>query len=320
MAVYTDVSDKALAEFLGDYDVGTVTSFKGIAGGVENSNYFLQTNRDSYILTLYEKRVAEADLPFFVGLMDHLAHKGFPCPEPIRDRNGNAIKRLTNRPAALVSFLPGIDVKTPDLDQCRLAGEMLAKLHEAGKDFTTHRKNALDPDGWPPLAKAELPRADEVEDGMAGLISTQLADIVARWPTHIPKGVIHADFFPDNVFFLDGKLSGVIDFYFACNDFLAYDMAVTINAWCFDQELEFQPDRAVALFRGYQSVRKLEEAERNALPVLARGAALRFLLTRVYDWLNVPKGALVLPHDPTEFSERLRFFRDHGERVFGELA
>lgn len=320
MAVYTDVSDAALAEFLSDYDVGTVTSFKGIAGGVENSNYFLQTDRDSYVLTLYEKRVVEADLPFFVGLMDHLTHKGFPCPEPIRDKQGEAIKRLENRPAALVSFLPGIDVKTPDLNQCWLAGETLAKLHEAGKDFTVHRKNALAPDGWPPLAEAELPRADEVEDGMAELISTQLADIVAHWPTDIPKGVIHADFFRDNVFFLDGKLSGVIDFYFACNDFLAYDIAVTINAWCFDEALKFQQERAAALLQGYQSVRKLESAERNSLSILARGAALRFLLTRVYDWLNVPKGALVLPHDPTEFSARLRFTRDHGERVFGEIA
>jgi len=320
VAVYTDVSDAALTDFLRDYDIGQVVSFKGIAGGVENSNFFLQTDRDSYILTLYEKRVAEEDLPFFIGLMDHLAHKGFPCPEPIRDRHGEAIKRLENRPAAIISFLPGIDVKTPDLDQCRLAGETLATLHEAGKDFTIHRRNALDPDGWPPLAEAELPRADEVEDGMADLISMQLADIVAHWPAGIPKGVIHADFFRDNVFFLDGKLSGVIDFYFACNDFLAYDIAVTINAWCFNRHREFQPDRAAALLHGYQLVRTLEPVEQSSLPVLARGAALRFLLTRVYDWLNVPKGALVLPHDPTEFSARLRFFRDHGEEVLGELV
>ncbi len=319
MAVYTHVSDEALNVFLQDYDIGSVVSFKGIAGGVENSNYLLQTDRDSYILTLYEKRVAEADLPFFVGLMDHLAHKGFLCPQPIRNRSGQAISRLEDRPAAIVSFLPGVDVRTPDLEQCRQAGETLAKLHLAGEGFGIHRKNALDPDGWPPLAEASGDRADEAEDGMAQLISSQLPAIVSSWPEAIPKGVVHADFFRDNVFFLNGKLSGVIDFYFACNDYFAYDVAVTMNAWCFDDTLSFRQDRLSALVEGYQSVRSLESEERRALPVLARGAALRFLLTRVYDWLNVPKGALVLPHDPTEFSARLRFFRDHGEQVFGEL-
>lgn len=318
MAVYTEVSSDALNAFLQDYDLGSVVSFKGIAGGVENSNYFLQTDRNSFILTLYEKRVAEADLPFFVGLMDHLAHKGFPCPEPVRDKNGETIKRLAGRPAAIVSFLPGVDVKSPDLEQCRLAGETLAKLHEAGTGFQLQRKNALDPEGWPALAKASGKRADEAEEGMAGLISSQLHSIVEAWPSDLPKGVVHADFFKDNVFFLDGSLSGVIDFYFACNDFLAYDIAVTVNAWSFDRDLGYKPENTAALLEGYQSVRKLEGAEMKALPVLARGAALRFLLTRVYDWLNVPEGALVQPHDPREFSARLKFFRDHGERVFGE--
>ncbi len=320
MAVYTHVSDEALNAFLKDYDIGNVVSFKGIAGGVENSNYFLQTDRDSYILTLYEKRVAEVDLPCFVCLMDHLAHKGFPCPQPIRRRTGEAIGRLENRPAAIVSFLPGIDVETPDLTQCQLAGETLARLHAAGEGFKIHRKNALDPDGWGSLAEASGDRADEAEDGMARLISSELAETMASWPASIPKGIVHADFFKDNVFFLDGRISGVIDFYFACNDFFAYDVAVAVNAWCFDEAIEFRADRLSALLEGYQSVRMLELAEKQALPILTRGAALRFLLTRVYDWLNVPKGALVLPHDPTEFSARLRFFKSHGERLFGEVV
>ncbi|MDD9910685.1 MAG: homoserine kinase [Ahrensia sp.] len=319
MAVYTDVSDEALARFLNDYDIGQVVSFKGIAGGVENSNFYLQTDRDAYILTLYEKRVAEADLPFFVGLMDHLAARGFPCPKPIRDKGGQAIKRLENRPAAIVSFLSGVDVQTPSLDQCRMAGEALADLHQASQGFEISRANALAPAGWPALAKASGRDADKAQEGLADLIESELAVITAAWPNDIPTGVIHADFFRDNVFFLDGKLSGVIDFYFACNDYLAYDIAVTINAWCFDKSLVFLPGNAAAILEGYRSRRPLQQSECDALAILARGAALRFLLTRIYDWLNVPKGALVLPHDPTEFSARLRFFRDEGAAVFADL-
>lgn len=309
MAVYTEVSDEALEQFLRDYDIGHVLSFKGIAGGVENTNYLLRTDKGTYILTLYEKRVAEEDLPFFIGLMDHLAAKGFACPEPIRNRQGNALGQLQDRPAAMVSFLEGMEVSHPTAAHCHRVGQTMANMHKAASGFKITRKNALDPSGWPALADTNLDRADTVEDGLADLISTQLAYCVKHWPTDIPTGVIHADMFKDNVFFLDGELSGVIDFYFSCNDYLAYELAVGINAWCFDDDLKFQPELSAALIDGYQSVRTLETTEIQALPILVRGAALRFLLTRLNDWLNVPPGALVVPHDPKAFSIRLRHFQ-----------
>ncbi|MEP0943625.1 MAG: homoserine kinase [Rhizobiaceae bacterium] len=317
MAVYTEVSDEALAAFLTTYDIGKVVSFKGIAGGVENTNYLLQTDSGSYILTLYEKRVDEADLPFFIGLMDHLASRGFTCPLPIRNKEGQALGRLENRPAAIISFLEGMEVSHPNSDYCRLAGETMARLHLTAQDFDIHRANALAPAGWPALVDSAVDEADTVEAGMAELITSELTFAEQNWPDNIPSGVIHADMFKDNVFFLDGKLSGVIDFYFACNDFLAYDLAIGINAWCFDDDLQFDEQRCKALIAGYQQVRQLEPAELMALPVLARGAALRFLLTRVNDWLNVPPGALVVPHDPKAFSTRLRFFQSANLESFG---
>lgn len=307
MAVYTEVSLAALNIFLADYDLGHVTAFKGIAGGVENTNYLLDTDKGRYILTLYEKRVSEDDLPFFMGLLEHLGSKNFPCPQPIHRRDGAVLGRLENRAAALVTFLEGVDVKEPSLDHCYMAGAALARLHNAGLDCPLSRRNALSPAGWQPLAEANLPRADEVEDGLADLISSELTAITSAWPQNLPAGIIHADWFCDNVFFLEGTLSGVIDFYFACNDMLAYDLAIAINAWCFDGKFSFCADRSAALVAGYESVRALGFAEKQALPILCRGAALRFLLTRVNDWLNVPPGALVVPHNPKAFSARLRF-------------
>ncbi len=310
MAVYTEVTDQALVQFLSRYQLGKVLSLKGIAGGVENTNYLLHMDSGDYILTLYEKRVATKDLPFFIGLMDHLAEKGFPCPRPIRDKNGEALGTLEGRPAAMVSFLEGMEVKQQINDHCRLAGAAMAELHLASGGFKKSRKNALDISGCASLAVSSLGRADGVEAGLASLISFELKHAQDYWPKSIPAGVIHADMFKDNVFFLDGKLSGVIDFYFACNDFLAYDLAIGINAWCFDEKFVFQPEHCKALLAGYQSVRKLSDLETKALPTLARGAALRFLLTRLNDWLNVPPGALVVPHDPKAFSKRLRFLQN----------
>ncbi|MEM9732534.1 MAG: homoserine kinase [Pseudomonadota bacterium] len=309
MAVYTEVNDAALDAYLQAYDVGRVLSFKGIAGGVENTNYLLGTESGQYILTLYEKRVAEEDLPFFIGLMDHLASAGFPCPRPIRNRHGEALARLEGRAAAMVSFLDGVEVTKPLPEHCHAAGATMARLHALAADFTIHRPNGLSPKAWPALVESAINQADDVEPGMANLMRGALEEAKAQWPTNIPSGVIHADLFKDNVFFLDNSLSGVIDFYFACNDFLAYDLAIAINAWCFDKTLTFQPELAKALVAGYQSVRPLEGNEVQALPILARGAALRFLLTRINDWLNVPEGALVIPHDPKQFSARLRFFQ-----------
>ena len=317
MAVYTEVSDEALNSFLEDYDIERVNMFKGIAGGVENTNYLLGTDSGSYILTLYEKRVAEEDLPFFIGLMDHLAGRGFSCPLPIRKKNGEALGTLEGRPAAIVSFLKGMEVIHPTPEQCHLAGSTMAQLHLAGDGFEIRRENALSPAGWPDLVDSAKDRAETVETGMTSLITEELEFTLQNWPDAIPSGVIHADMFKDNVFFLDGELSGVIDFYFACNDFLAYDLAIGINAWCFDDELEFLPEHCASLVAGYQSIRALQDTEIDAMPILVRGAALRFLLTRLNDWLNVPEGAFVVPHDPKAFSTRLRFFQTSTPQQLG---
>ena len=318
MAVYTEVSDAALRQFLQGYELGDVTAFKGIAGGVENTNYLLQTTRGSYILTLYEKRVAEADLPFFMELMQHLAGRGFLCPQPVPARSGQVLGRLEGRAAALVTFLDGVDTTTPSIDHCRKAGAGMAQMHGLAEGMVLRRANALAPPGWPPLLEGVLAGADDVEAGLADLMSDEMDYLASRWPHHLPTGVIHADWFCDNVFFLNGELSGVIDFYFACNDFLAYDLAIAVNAWAFDRQAVFYPERSAALIAGYSDKRPLTDAELNALPILCRGAALRFLLTRVNDWLNVPADALVIPHDPKPFSARLRFHQQaDGPGVYG---
>ena len=309
MAVYTDVSDAELAQFLGGYDVGALLSCKGIAEGVENSNYFIHTESGNFILTLYEKRVAEGDLPFFIGLMDHLAARGLNCPRPVRDRSGVALGRLAGRPAAMVTFLDGVWIKQPGVDHCGALGRAMAELHRAGSDFAMRRPNSLSVAAWPGLFAAAGPRADAVAPGLSALVGEELALLAARWPRGLPEGVIHADLFPDNVFFLGDRLSGLIDFYFACTDSLAYDVAVCLNAWCFRPDGSFDPARGGALLDGYGAVRPLSPAETAALPVLARGAALRFMLTRLVDWLNVPPGALVKPKDPLEYLSKLRFHR-----------
>ena len=310
MAVYTEVSDEALRAFLAAYDVGEPTACKGIAEGVENSNFLLETDGGGeeprrLILTLYEKRVARDDLPFFLGLMDHLSERGFPCPRPVRNRSGKALGECAGRPAAMVTFLPGTWSAEADASRMEQVGEAAACFHRLAADVPLVRRNALDPAGWPPLAERCLPRADEIEPGLGALIEGELRWLATCWPTGLPAGPIHADLFPDNVFFLRDRLSGVIDFYFACNDAHAYEIAVAMNAWCFRDGV-FDDVRADALLRGYERERPLSVAEREALPVLTRGAALRFLLTRTVDWLNVPPGALVKPHDPKAFSARLR--------------
>ena len=309
MAVYTEVTDEALAEFLADYDLGRVSSFKGIAEGVENSNFLMLTQTGRFILTLYEKRVAEADLPFFIGLMEHLAKRGVTCPQPVRSRNGGALGRLAGRPAAIVTFLDGLWIRRPTARHCASVGEALALRHRAGADFGLRRANALSIGGWPALFHAAEARADEVAPDLAGETAGELAALQAIWPTDLPDGVIHADLFPDNVFFLGDELSGLIDFYFACNDALAYDLAIALNAWCFEPDASFNITKGMALINGYERVRRLTGREIEALPALARGAALRFMLTRLVDWLNVPPDAKVVPHDPLEYLRKMRFHR-----------
>jgi homoserine kinase type II len=307
MAVYTDVSFEELEAFLAGYDVGRPQSFKGIAEGVENSNFFLQTERASFILTLYEKRVREADLPFFLGLLEHLASKGVACPLPVRSRNGQLWTALNRRPAALLTFLNGLSLRRPEVSHCDAAGRALAHLHAAGADFPIARANALSIGGWRDLVQATAADADGVQEGLRVLIEQSLADLETAWPHGLPSGVIHADLFPDNVLFMDGEVSGLIDFYFACNDAFAYDLAVMLNAWCFENDGAYNITKGRALIGAYSRYRSLTDAERDALPVLARGAALRFLLTRLYDLVNHDPMALVRPKDPREYARKLRF-------------
>jgi homoserine kinase type II len=318
MAVYTDVRDDELEGFLAGYDLGQLMACKGIAEGVENSNFLLRTSRGSFILTLYEKRVNAADLPFFIGLMEHLAARGLTCPQPVKNRAGAALGTLSGRPAAIVTFLDGMWLRRPEVAHCGALGEALGKLHLAGADFPLRRKNALSVDGWRPLYQATASRADSVQQGLAEMIADELELLEKRWPHDLPQGVIHADLFPDNVFFLGDRLSGLIDFYFACTDTLAYDVAVCLNAWCFEPDQSFNVTKGRALLAGYRRVRKLDREECAALPLLSRGAALRFLLTRLLDWLETPPGALVRRKDPLEYRRKLRFHqkvanaRDYG--------
>jgi len=307
MAVYTDVSDEALAGFLVDYDIGTLVAFRGIAEGVENSNFSLRTTGGDYILTLYERRVDPGDLPWFLGFMQHLAAHGITCPQPVAGRDGAALRQLSGRHAAITTFLPGVWPRRVAQAHCAPLGMAMAQLHLAGTSFAPTRRNALGPDAWPALAEKCALRADEVQPGLGGELTAAARRITGAWPADLPAGHIHADLFPDNVFFLGETLSGLIDFYFACTDILAYDIAICLNAWCFEPDFSFNVTKARALLRGYESVRPLSGAERAALPVLAQGAALRFTLTRLFDWLNTPAGAMVVRLDPVAYLRRLRF-------------
>ena len=309
MAVYTDITDEELAAFLADYDLGSATSFKGIAEGVSNSNFLLETDVGRYLLTIYENRTRASDLPFFLGLLDWLAHHGFPSATPIGDRAGRTLKTLQDKPAALVSFLPGLSVRRPGIAHCRQAGAGLAWLHEAGSGFGLHRANDLGQACWATMFDPLREAAEALKRGLASVIQNDLAALASGWPEDLPAGVIHADFFPDNVFFAGAAFAGAIDFYFACNDFLAYDIAVALNAWCFEADGSFNVTAGRALVAGYETRRVLTDAEKRALPLLARGAALRFFLTRLQDWSAAPLGALVKPHDPLEYERKLAVHR-----------
>ena len=309
MAVYTEVSDEELAQFIGAYGLGELLSYKGIAEGVENTNYLVHTTKGTFILTIYEKRVDPDDLPFFLGLMEHLSARGVTCPLPVRDAKGNILNVLAGRHAALITFLEGMWPRRPKVAHCLELGKALARMHVAGQDFPIRRVNALGLQGWRPLFDEFAARAEDIMPGLRDLISTELKFLESSWPDRLPQGVIHADLFPDNVFFIGENLSGLIDFYFACNDALAYDIAICLNAWCFEPNFDFNATKGRALLMGYDSVRRLSSEERDAMPILARGAAMRFLLTRSFDWLNTPKDALVARKDPFDYVRRLRFHK-----------
>lgn len=311
MAVYTEVSTEELTEFLASYDVGGLVAFKGIAEGVSNSNFVVETTRGPYILTLYEKRVVREELPYFLKLMEHLAAHGVRCPLPVADREGRVLRDLAGRPAAMVSFLTGCSYRRPSVRHCGQLGAALARMHLAGAGFPMKRANALSLEGWRTLyaqiRSAYGARVDELAPGLAMEIEQELEFLGGAWPSDLPEGVIHADLFPDNVFFLGDTLSGQIDFYFACNDALAYDVAICLNAWCFEPDHAFNVTKGQALLQNYGAVRPLSSREIQALPLLARGAALRFLLTRLYDWFGTDSNAMVKLKNPLEYRRKLRF-------------
>lgn len=307
MAVYTEVGDEDLIEFIADYDIGEVLSCKGIAEGIENSNFALTTSAGNFILTLYEKRVDPADLPFFLGLLDHLAGAHIPCPTPVHGRDGEALRQLCGRPAAVVTFLEGMWPRRISPDHCAEVGRAMAELHLAGADFKMTRANALSVESWRPLLAKSAARTDEVEAGLVAELTTALDGLEGNWPDGLPSGVIHGDLFPDNVFFRDDRLTGMIDFYFACNDMFAYDVGICLNAWCFEPDLSFNVTKARRMLTAYRKVRDFPPDELDALPLLAQGSAMRFLLTRLYDWLHTPPDAMVTRKSPQEFLAKLRF-------------
>ena len=318
MAVYTEVTDEEADAFLAQYDLGAALSLKGIAEGVENTNYLLVTERGQFILTLYEKRVDEADLPFFLGLMEHLAGNGVACPVPVHGRDDKALRRLADRPAVIVSFLEGMWPKRPQPRHCAELGAALARMHLAGQDFAMSRRNNLSVRDWRPLFDQCDDRAGMMPAALMESVAAELDHLESRWPEDLPTGLIHADLFPDNVFFTGERLTGLIDFYFACTDAFAYDLAICLNAWCFEPDGAFNVTKARLMLSNYRKVRPFSDAELEALPLLARGSAIRFLLTRLYDLLNHPEGALVKPKDPKEFWRKLRFHQQvSGPAAYG---
>lgn len=316
MAVYTHLTADDLAGLIAEYDVGELVSVKGIAEGVSNSNWLVETSGGRFILTMYEHRVDAADLPFFLGLLDHLSSKGSPVPRTIHDRAGAAFRTIHGKAVALIEFLPGVSVDTPRTAQARAVGEALAGIHLAAADFPQERANTMGLAAWAKLLGDCGERLAEIDPGLPGLVVRELEFLEANWPADLPRSVIHADLFPDNVLMLGNRVSGLIDFYFACTDIMAYDLAVTHAAWCFAADGSYRPSIGDALVEGYNSRRPLPDAAWAALPVLARGACMRFLASRAYDWLHTPVDALVTRKDPLVFAQRLSFYEAEGEKVF----
>jgi homoserine kinase type II len=309
MAVYTDISDEDLARLLAGFGLSEPLAFKGIAEGIQNSNFLLETAQGRFILTIYERDVRAEELPYFLGLLTWLADEGFPSARPVAGKDGGYLQSIDGKPVALVEFLPGLSVRRPTVAHCREAGVGLAWLHQAGQGYGGRRANDLGQGAWAGLFAGHSADAKALKPGLAATIQADLAHLAAHWPTDLPNGIIHADFFPDNVFFREGRFAAAIDFYFACDDALAYDLAICLNAWCFESDGSFNVTAASAMIAGYESRRPLSDAERAALPILAHGAAMRFFLTRLADWGATPAGALVRPKDPMEYERKLAVHR-----------
>ncbi|WP_374409114.1 homoserine kinase [Pelagerythrobacter sp.] len=317
MAVYTHLGAEDLAALIAHYDVGALVSAKGIAEGVSNSNWLIETERARFILTMYERRIELADLPFFLGLLDHLSAADCPVPRTIHDSDGQAWRTVDGKAVALIEFLPGVSVDRPTPAQARAVGGALARLHLASADYPGTRENDLRPSDWRALFDRCGENLARIDTALPALVDRHMPELLAEWPADLPATVIHADLFPDNVLMMGDRVGGLIDFYFACRDFAAYDLAVTHAAWCFGPDGRgFRADIGAALVSGYEAVRPLSADERAALPLLARGAAMRFISTRAFDWIDTPEDALVTRKDPMDFARRLEFYAEAGDRAF----
>ena len=310
MAVYTKLSENNLKDFFSKYKLGKLLNYKEIKEGIENTNYFIQTEKGKFILTVYEKRVEEKDLPFFISLMKNLFDKRFPSPEPIINKNGNYISNILEKKAAVVSFLQGSSKKNLNSINCNQIGTYAAKLHSITKNLSGKRENKLSVASWRKIYNRVKKDCSKIHPNLENIIEKNLEEVEKNWPKNIPSGIIHADLFPDNIFFKEDKLSGIIDFYFACHDFYAFEIAICLNALCFEgqkENLSFNVTKAKKFIDGYSNIRKLNQNEKNALKILCKGAALRFLLTRVFDYLNITEGSIVTIKDPLEYLKRLEF-------------
>ena len=310
MAVYTKLSENNLKDFFSEYKLGKLLNYKEIKEGIENTNYFIQTEKGKFILTVYEKRVEEKDLPFFISLMKNLFDKRFPSPEPIINKNGNYISNILEKKAAVVSFLQGSSKKNLNSINCNQIGTYAAKLHSITKNLSGKRENKLSVASWRKIYNRVKKDCSKIHPNLENIIEKNLEEVEKNWPKNIPSRIIHADLFPDNIFFKEDKLSGIIDFYFACHDFYAFEIAICLNALCFEgqkENLSFNVTKAKKFIDGYSNIRKLNQNEKNALKILCKGAALRFLLTRVFDYLNITEGSIVTIKDPLEYLKRLEF-------------
>ena len=311
MAVFSPVNKESLISFLQTYDIGTLKKFEGILEGIENTNYKITTSKDIFILTIFEKRVNMDDIPFFINLQNHLARKNFKCPQPISNKEGKNINILNKKPAAIISFLQGRKTDDATPQHCQQVGSTLSFLHQEAKDFKQERKNGMHQSQWSSLFDECLRIKKHPYIDLIKPIEEELLFLDQHWPTYLPQRIIHADVFQDNDFFKDNIFSGLIDFYFACHDFLAYDIAITINAWCFDNKGKFDNVKFQSLIAGYQVNRSLNQNEKQSMPILLRGAAIRYLITRLYDQLYHPADAFVIPKNPLEYFSILQFHQAH---------
>ena len=307
MAVYTKLEHQEVEQFLKQYNINNFKDYKGITEGVENTNYFIKTSQQDYILTIYEKRVDENDLPFFIKLLSSLSDNRFPCPKPIANKNNEKINKIKNKNAALVTFLNGQSKNKITSEECFEIGKITAQLHEITKKFDINRKNNLSIENWESIFEKTIKQKIDLDESIIKKTKNYLNFLKDKWPKNLPQGIIHADLFPDNIFFTNNKVSGIIDFYFACNDFFAYEIAICINSLCFDNNSTFNMTKAKNLIDGYTSIKTLSEDEKKYLPILSMGAAMRFFLTRLYDFYHTDNKADVKIKDPFEYLKKIEF-------------